>query len=178
MNKKHEKRSIAKWFAPLIVKLLQCLEVSFRGDHPLLVVSTRLSQAYSLVCTDVCPKTKEWETTKINKYKNAHPNCTLHAHICVCTNCLYVYIYSYIYINVQYYTHIEETNVIIDIWTHQPQSGGWTSPASTRTQMFGRFSRVSSSFVRRCTHNTPLFNLHDHFIGHKCKKRQPQNEYK
>ena len=115
MNKKHEKRSIAKWFAPLIVKLLQCLEVSFRGDHPLLVVSTRLSQAYSLVCTDVCPKTKEWETTKINKYKNAHPNCTLHAHICVCTNCLYVYIYIVIYINVQYYTHIEETNVIIDI---------------------------------------------------------------
>ena len=151
MNKKHEKRSIAKWFATLIVKLLQCLEVSFRGDHPLLVVSTRLSQAYSLVCTDVCPKTKEWETTKINKYKNAHPNWLHPACTYLCMYKLFVCMYIYIYINVQYYTHIEETNVIIDIWTHQPQRGGWTSPASTRTQMFGRFSRVSSSFVRRCT---------------------------
>ena len=96
------------------------------------------------------PKQRNGKQPRSTNTKTRIPtDCTLHAHICVCTNCLYVCIY--IYINVQYYTHIEETNVIIDIWTHQPQRGGWTSPASTRTQMFGRFSRVSSSFVRRCT---------------------------
>ena len=88
----------------------------------------------------------------------------MHIFVYVQTVCMYVYIY----INVQYYTHIEETNVIIDIWTHQPQRGGWTSPASTRTQMFGRFSRVSSSFVRRCT----SFHLP------QMQKGQPQNKYK
>jgi hypothetical protein len=123
------------------------------------------------------PKQRNGKQPRSTNTKTRIPTAPcMHIFVYVQTVCMYIYIV--IYINVQYYTHIEETNVIIDIWTHQPQSGGWTSPASTRTQMFGRFSRVSSSFVRRCTHNTPLFNLHDHFICHKCKKRQPQNEYK